>query len=379
MRSFSLGLLLLFVGLVPARRGDLPHFDDAALRAVQFIDDREGWAVGDDGVVWHTIDGGKNWERQPTGVRASLRSVQFVNPYVGWIAGREELPGGGSAGVVLYTHDGGVKWRRLLVNALPGLNLVRFVDAKTGYLAGDGSEQYPAGLFATTDSGQTWAPGARDRAALPGGRATSTARAAALAGAWNRLATVRRAQVFSVEMDSLGGRNLCGLQLRGDGGVAVGQGGLVLLSGKSRGSTWHYAELGLPPDVQATWDFHAVHGAGPHVWAVGRPGSAALHSPDGGKTWQIVRTGQTMPLQRRVLPRREEGLGRRRTGHGPGHQRRRPDLAGAAPRRPARRRPVRPRPAGRHSPRRHRPARRPGRLPDRPDVRHGAGTRQRQP
>ena len=118
----------------------------------------------------------------------------------------------------------------------------------------------------------------------------------ALAGAWNRLATVRRAQVFTVDMDALGGRNLCGLQLRGDGGVAVGQGGLVLLSSKTRGATWHYADLGLPADVQATWDFHAVHGTGAHVWAVGRPGSAALHSPDGGKTWQIVRTGQTMPL-----------------------------------------------------------------------------------
>jgi photosystem II stability/assembly factor-like uncharacterized protein len=294
MRSFFLCSLLLLAGLNTVAAAELP-FDDATLRAIQFIDDREGWAVGDDGVIWHSIDGGKNWERQASGVRASLRSIHFLDPYVGWVAGREELPGGGSAGVVLYTRDGGVEWQRRLVNSLPGLHVVRFVDEKTGYLAGDGSEQYPTGVFATTDGGRSWVP-------LPGQRAPSwragdfNAEGGALAGAWNRLATVRRAQVHAVDQDTLGGRNLCGLHLRGSGGVAVGQGGLVLLSSKSRGSSWDYADLKLPPHVQASWDFHAVAGTGAHIWAVGRPGSAALHSPDGGKTWQMVRTNQPMPL-----------------------------------------------------------------------------------
>src|SRR4051794_36729095 len=129
--------LLICLSALPARAADLRFFDDAALNAVQFVDDQEGWAVGDDGVIWHTIDKGKNWERQPSGVRAALRSLCFVNPFTGWVVGREELAGGGSAGVVLYTSDGGLKWRRLLTNAMPGLQVVRFVDAKTGYLAGD--------------------------------------------------------------------------------------------------------------------------------------------------------------------------------------------------------------------------------------------------
>src|SRR6516225_12315610 len=90
--------LVAGVALGPAlRAGDLPAFDDAPLNAVQFVDANEGWAVGDDGVVWHTIDGGHNWERQPTATRASLRSLHFLNPYTGWIAGREELPNGGGS------------------------------------------------------------------------------------------------------------------------------------------------------------------------------------------------------------------------------------------------------------------------------------------
>src|SRR5262245_47539588 len=120
MRSLLLCLLLLPAIVVPAGAAHLRHPEDATLRAVQFVDEREGWAVGDEGVIWHTIDAGKNWERQSSGVRSSLQSLHFLNPYVGWIAGREELPGGGSVGVVLFTRDGGVSWRKLLPNSLPG-------------------------------------------------------------------------------------------------------------------------------------------------------------------------------------------------------------------------------------------------------------------
>src|SRR5216683_3802607 len=141
MRSFLVALALGAVSGLVARAGDLRNFEDAALHAVQFVDEREGWAVGDEGVVWHTIDGGQTWDRQPTGVRASLRSVHFLNPFTGWIAGREELPHGqGSVGVLLYTRDGGLKWQRVGMNALPGLNRIRFVDGATGLVVGDGTD-----------------------------------------------------------------------------------------------------------------------------------------------------------------------------------------------------------------------------------------------
>ncbi|MFO0877527.1 MAG: YCF48-related protein [Gemmataceae bacterium] len=294
MRSIATLLTALLLGL-PAQAAETPAFEDACVRAVHFFEDRQGWAVGDDGVIWHTIDGGKNWERQSSGVRASLRSVQFLDPFTGWIAGREELPGGGAAGVVLYTRDGGLKWRRILVNSLPGLHLVRFVDERTGYLAGDGSDQFPSGVFSTTDGGKTWQPVAGNRA--PSWRAGDfSAEGGALAGAWNRLATVRRAQVFSLDMDSLGGRTIQGLQLRGNDAVAVGQGGLVLLSRNTRGSSWDYARMELPGGVRESLDFQAVHGVDEHIWVVGRPGSVALHSPDRGRTWKLVPLGQSMPL-----------------------------------------------------------------------------------
>ena len=86
MRSF-LCLALLVLAAAPAFAAELRHHDDATLRAVQLIDEREGWAVGDEGVIWHTIDGGKNWERLPSGQRSSFQSLHFLDPYVGWVVG----------------------------------------------------------------------------------------------------------------------------------------------------------------------------------------------------------------------------------------------------------------------------------------------------
>src|SRR5262249_28525999 len=224
----ALALVALVAPLAPA--AELRNFDDACLRAVHFADDREGWAVGDEGTVWHSIDGGKSWERQPTGTRASLRSVCFLDPYVGWVAGREEIPGVGSAGVLLFTDDGGLKWRRILTNAVPGLNAVRFIDEKTGYLLGDATDHYPTGIFITKDGGRHWQPvrGPRATSWLAAAHAEKT-RELVVAGAWNRLGRVEE-QLALDDIDSLGGRNVKGVALAAGGGIAVGQGGLVLTS-----------------------------------------------------------------------------------------------------------------------------------------------------
>jgi photosystem II stability/assembly factor-like uncharacterized protein len=299
------GALLLSAALVPAASAGEPRtFEDAPLHAIQFVDDSEGWAVGDEGVIWHSIDGGKNWERQPTGVRASLRSLHFLTPFMGWVAGREELPnGGGSSGVLLFTRNGGIKWELVSRNALPGLNYVHFLDKeggyRTGYAVGDGSDQFPSSVFVTTDSGRSWQP-------LPGPRCPAwlsadfqDAKTGSLVGAWSPLGLLRNGKVTPAsksEIDQLGPRALRGLRLQGKAGIAVGQGGLILLKDDQPGAVWSIADLKLKSEVQANLDFHAVHGVGKHVWVVGRPGSVMLHSATLGNSWEMVPTGQALPL-----------------------------------------------------------------------------------
>lgn len=311
--------LLLFLLAGPAFATDLRHVDDATLRSVFFIDPQEGWIAGDEGVILHTIDGGKHWERQVTGTRASLRSVQFLTPFVGWAVGREELPYGmGSVGVILFTNDGGLEWKRQLSNTLPGLNQVRFVDEKTGFLFGDGNDPFPFGIFKTTDSGKTWEP-------VPGPRTTSwltgdffNGKTGILAGAWSRLGTLqpdgekispglvtgvwlphmflpKSKTVLAEHADWLAGRDITSMQILGKKTIAVGQGGLILTSA-SDGKAWAFTDTKLPTQVLANLDFHAVHAVKDKIWIAGRPGAALLHSDDGGATWNFQKTGQPFPL-----------------------------------------------------------------------------------
>jgi photosystem II stability/assembly factor-like uncharacterized protein len=292
-----LAALALSAVLMPcARAGDYRHFEDAALHAVQFWDRKEGWAVGDEGVVWHTIDSGQNWERQATGVRASLRSLHFLSPYVGWVVGREELPGhAGSTGTILFTRDGGLTWRHASRNTMPGLNHVRFVDAKTGFVVGDGTDQFPTGVFRTLDGGRTWQPIQGPR--CPGWLAAdfSDDKTGALVGRWNRLGTLSQGALGAADVDLLGGRNVHSLFLTSKLAFAVGQGGLILRS-ENAGVRWGVVDPKLSADIRACWDFRAIHGEDGNLWIAGRPGSALLHSADAGKTWEIQTTGQRLPL-----------------------------------------------------------------------------------
>ena len=84
---FTIAAVITAVLTAPSFAQPSVPFADAGIHAIHFIDKSEGWAVGDDGVVWHSIDGGGNWERQKTGTRASLRGVHFQTPYTGGRSG----------------------------------------------------------------------------------------------------------------------------------------------------------------------------------------------------------------------------------------------------------------------------------------------------
>ena len=296
MRSIrTLVRLALLTSLPTAPAFAASHPSDAAVRSIQFVDEREGWAVGDDGVIWHSIDGGQKWERQKSGVRASLRSVHFLTPYTGWVVGRMELAGGDSRGIVLVTTDGGLTWS-IASTSLPGLNYVHFFTQRNGIAAGDGSDAFPTGVFTTIDSGRTWKP-------IPGKRCPTWLTAdfsdgdtGILGGPWSQLATLRDGYFGAAEVDDVGSRSIRGMKLQGSFAVAVGQGGLILTSSKSAGMKWGFAVPNLGKEVLAACDFEAVAVRGKHLWVAGRPGTFVLHSPDLGQTWELQKTGQALPL-----------------------------------------------------------------------------------
>lgn len=70
---------------------------------LHFVSPLRGWAVGQDGAIAYTQDGGHQWEFQLSGTRESLYDIGTIEDG-GWIAGDK--------GTVLVSTDGGTQWER---------------------------------------------------------------------------------------------------------------------------------------------------------------------------------------------------------------------------------------------------------------------------
>jgi photosystem II stability/assembly factor-like uncharacterized protein len=114
-----------------------------SLTAVQFVDDKSGWAVGHGGVVLRSTDAGATWSKQLDGIQAAgliLRQLER----------QAEAAGADSAKVQRDLADA----RRLVADGpdKPFLD-VYFLDRSNGYVVG----AYNL-IFRTRDGGRNWEP-----------------------------------------------------------------------------------------------------------------------------------------------------------------------------------------------------------------------------
>ncbi|MCG8313282.1 MAG: YCF48-related protein [Pseudomonadales bacterium] len=136
------------------------------LTAVYFPNEQYGWALGHEGLILHTKDGGSNWEVQyadpyfepgpddeidydagPSRAGQPLLDLWFRNEKEGYVVG--------AYGAFLYTRDGGLTWEDWSerVDNIDGwhLNTIGTFDGETIYIAGEMGT-----LFRSVDSGETW-------------------------------------------------------------------------------------------------------------------------------------------------------------------------------------------------------------------------------
>jgi photosystem II stability/assembly factor-like uncharacterized protein len=131
-----------------------------SINDVWFTSATDGWAAGgnlednEEDVLLRTTDGGRTWERRPTGAAEYLRAVQFVDRDHGWVVGMtvDTVDPSGPPGPskILATSDGGATWV-VQLTAPRSFYDVLFVDALHGWAVGD-----RAAIYATTDGGRTW-------------------------------------------------------------------------------------------------------------------------------------------------------------------------------------------------------------------------------
>jgi len=130
-------------------------------RSICFTDSLNGWVSGGHGVgstgyvygyIWHTNDGGNNWENQfyyGAHDGTIFRSIYFVDSLNGWCAGGSW----GFYGILLKTTNGGNDWDTSYYANYNSeeLTSVQFTDLYNGWAVGQN------GLIITTsDGGNTW-------------------------------------------------------------------------------------------------------------------------------------------------------------------------------------------------------------------------------
>ena len=75
---------------------------EAKDKGIDESEDPDKIGAGDQGMVFSTEDGGKNWTRQETPTDRRLNALFFADPATGWAVGE--------SGTILHTADGGATW-----------------------------------------------------------------------------------------------------------------------------------------------------------------------------------------------------------------------------------------------------------------------------
>jgi photosystem II stability/assembly factor-like uncharacterized protein len=116
-----------------------------------FFNENKGVAVGNDGKIIKTNDGGATWLTVPAGTNQSIRSVEFLNEKIGWA---------GSTGCLLKTNDGGATWSVVAAPAgIPAARIiysVSFSNENDGIAVCQGGGANGGFVLVTNDGGITW-------------------------------------------------------------------------------------------------------------------------------------------------------------------------------------------------------------------------------
>jgi len=196
-----------------------------SLLDVHAVDTNYVWAVGENGLILTTENGGQTWSIQASGTRNKLNSVFFYSSSIGWAVG--------DSGIIVRTSSGGVRWTPLTTGLTENLNSVFAMSQQIAWVVGS------SGIILKTTNGISW----------------------------STMVSGSSADLKSIFFNNNGMTGWC-----------AGTNGTVLKTSDG-GINWRKLPTGSVADLNAVYFFDLNYG-----FAVGKSGTI-LRSSDGGETW----------------------------------------------------------------------------------------------
>lgn len=239
------------------------------LLGVAFTDANHGYAVGTNGVIRVTNNGGASWSAQASGTSSFLRDVYFSDASHGTIVGE--------SGLILRTTDG-TNWTQQTSGTLQHLVHVNFANNDVGLACGQGGV-----ILKTVDGGVAWTTqNSGTGVELPGVYMLDANTAVAVGFGGTLLRTTNGGASWGSVSVAGFAADLRSVHFSGSTGVAVSIGGGILRS-TNAGQSWSAVSSGTSNDL------YSVHFRDPNtVYAVGTV--AVRVSNDAGVTWDISHT-----------------------------------------------------------------------------------------
>ena len=140
----QLFLFIIFITRINAQGVVLQNsLIEIDLQDVKFISATVGWAVGEDGTIIKTTDGGATWSEQTSPTVQNLEGVSFTDSNNGTAVGWW--------GTIIKTTNGGTTWTFQTSGTEEELYAVSFADANNGIVVG-----WFGTILRTTNGGATW-------------------------------------------------------------------------------------------------------------------------------------------------------------------------------------------------------------------------------
>jgi len=131
------------------------NFSGLGLTNVDFANTTHGFAVGDFGIVMKTTNGGNSWrvswgnlDPNQFWINYNLTGVFMPTPTSCWIAGNEGYSG--NTTMIMHTTNSGANWDTVSFSN-GNINQIVFINESEGYCVG---HYYPD--YETTDGGSSW-------------------------------------------------------------------------------------------------------------------------------------------------------------------------------------------------------------------------------